>query len=139
MKMMTMKEEWGNLWRGARTSLVPMVVYRHVAPSRVWIPQEPVGDVRDEHEVWQTQEEDVEQPEAKQGNGGEQVEANVGAARLDGIADEALLLITEEGEAGQQDHNKTYDHHQQPPGFTLGGGGVWKEEHKGRVLMTTTV
>ena len=105
--MMMKKEELGNLWRGARASLTPMAVYRHVARSRVGIPQEPVCDVCSEHEVRQRQEDDVEQPEAEQGNGRQQVEADVGATRLDGVADEALLLITEEGEAGQQDHNKT--------------------------------
>lgn len=50
----------------------------------------------------ESEEDEVEEPEAQDGHGSEGVEADVGAARLDGVADEALLLVAEEGEAQQQ-------------------------------------
>lgn len=53
--------------------------------------------------MWKTEEDEVEEPETEDGHGGEHVEADVRAAGLDGVADEPLLLVTEEREAGEQD------------------------------------
>lgn len=61
----------------------------------------------------------MEEPEAKDGDRREGVEADVGAARLDGIADESVLLVTEEREPSQQENQQAENQHQHPPAFTF--------------------
>lgn len=60
----------------------------------------------------------MQQPETEQGHWGKDVKTHVGAAWLDGVTDESLLLVTEEGEASQQLHQQAQEQHQHPPGFT---------------------
>lgn len=77
-----------------------------------------VRDVGREEHVGKTEEDEVEEPEAEDGHGGKRVEAHVGAARHDGVADKSLPLVTEEGESGQQEEQQAQDQHRHPPGFT---------------------
>lgn len=64
-----------------------------------------------------SQEDEVEEPEAEDGDGGEGIEAHVGAAWLDGVADEALLLVAEEAEGHQQEDGQAQTQQQSPPGL----------------------
>lgn len=59
--------------------------------------------IQNEHHVRETEQDQLEQPEAEEGEGSEAVEADVGAARLDGVAHKALLLVPEEGIAREQE------------------------------------
>lgn len=54
-----------------------------------------------------TKEDKMEDPEAEDGYGSKYVKAHVRAARLDGVADKSLLLVTEEGETSQQEDEQT--------------------------------
>lgn len=64
-------------------------------------------DVSCKERVGKTEQNKVEEPEAEDGHGSERIEAHVRAARLDGVADESFLLVTEEGESGQQEDEQT--------------------------------
>jgi hypothetical protein len=62
-----------------------------------------VDDIQHEHQVRETEHDQLEQPEAEEGEGSKGVEADVGAARLDGVAHKVLLLVPEEGIAREQE------------------------------------
>lgn len=80
-----------------------------------------MSDVGREQHVGKTEENEVEEPETVDRHGSEDVEAHVGAAGLDGVADEPFLLVTEERESSQQEDQQACDQHQHPPGFTCTG------------------
>lgn len=86
-----------------------------------------MGHVGREEEVGEEKEKQVEEPEAEDGDRGEGVETDVGAARLDGVADESVLLVTEEGEPGQQENQQAENQHQHPPAFTFSTKRVGKK------------
>lgn len=69
-------------------------------------------------QMGKSEEDEVEEPEAQDGHRSERVEAHGGAARLDGVADKALLLVAEEGEAHQQQDGQAQTQHQSTPGLT---------------------
>lgn len=87
----------GVLLDEGRTATDPVVV----GESRTGPRQESVGHVGGEEEVGKEEEQQVEEPEAEDGDRGEGVEADVGAAWLDGVADESVLLIAEEGKSSE--------------------------------------
>lgn len=68
----------------------------------------------------------MEEPEAEDGDRGEGVEADVGAARLDGVADESVLLVAKEGEPSQQENQQAENQHQHPPAFTFSTARIGK-------------
>lgn len=80
-----------------------------------------MSDVGCEQHMGKTEENEVEEPETVDGHGSEDVKAHVGAAGLDGVADESFLLVTEERESSQQEDQQACDQHQHPPGFTCKG------------------
>lgn len=50
-----------------------------------------------------TEKNEVEEPETEDGYGSKYIKTHIRAAWLDGVADKSFLLVTEEGEAGQQE------------------------------------
>lgn len=51
--------------------------------------------------MWETKKNAVEEPEMENRHGRERVEADIGAAGMEGVTDKRLPLVTEEGEAGE--------------------------------------
>ena len=50
---------------------------------------------------------EVEEPETEDGYGSKHIKTHIRAARLDGVADESFLLVTEQGESSQQEDEQT--------------------------------
>lgn len=78
-------------------------------------------DVGCKDHVRKKEEDEVEEPEAENRHRSEDIKTDIGAARLDGVADKPFLLVTEEGETSQQEHQQAENQHQRPPCFTCGG------------------
>lgn len=68
-----------------------------------------------------TEKNEVEKPEMEDGYRSKYIETHIGAAWLDGVADKSFLLVTEQGETGQQEDEQTENQHQHPPDFACGG------------------
>lgn len=105
----------GVLQGKGRTTTDPVVA----GQARTWQSQQSVGYVGSEEKVGEKEEEQVEEPEAEDGDGGEGIKADVGATWLDGVADESVLLVAKEGEPGQQQNQQAENQHQHPPAFTF--------------------
>lgn len=74
-----------------------------------------VDNVDDKDDVGKTQGDELHQPEAEERNGREQVVADIGASRLDGVAHKAVLLVLVEGVSGKKEGQDTQkDHHYEP-------------------------
>lgn len=74
-----------------------------------------MDDVDDKDDVGKTQSDELDQPEAEEGDGGVQVVADVGTSRLDGVAHESVLLVLVEGVSGKKEGQDTEkDHHYEP-------------------------
>lgn len=57
--------------------------------------------------MWKTEKNKVEEPETEDRYRSKCIKADIRAAWLDGVTDKSLLLVTKEGEAGQQDNQQT--------------------------------
>ena len=66
-------------------------------------------------DVGETQGDELHQPEAEERDGGEEIEANVGAAGLNGVAHKSLLLVLIEWiTSKEEDEDTEEDHHNEP-------------------------
>lgn len=91
-----------------------------------------MGDVCEEQQVREAQGQELEQPEVEEGEGREDVETHVGAARLDGVADKLILLVVEEGEAREEEGGEAEGHREHPPRLT------WRRRETLAVTQTHT-
>lgn len=74
-----------------------------------------MDDVDYEDDVRQTQGDELQQPEAEEGDGREKIVADVGTTGLDGVTDEPLLLVPVERVTGEEeDQDSEEDHHNEP-------------------------
>lgn len=64
-------------------------------------------DIGCKEHMGKTEEDEVEEPEAEDRYWSKHVKTHIGAAWLDGVADKSSLLVTEEGESGQQEDKQT--------------------------------
>lgn len=74
-----------------------------------------VDNVDNKDDVGKTQGDELHQPEAEERNRREQVVADIGASRLDGVAHKAVLLVLVERVSGKKEGQDTQkDHHYEP-------------------------
>lgn len=86
-----------------------------VSVGFLYIDLKNVGDfvdyVDDENGNGKAQGDELNQPEAEQGDGGEDVVAHVSAARLDSVADEAVLLVLVQRVASEEEEDDAEEEH----------------------------